>query len=253
MNSLKLVLVGLLMWNLNTTVANEPMLLLDSAATYYGASQFEKSIELYQQVLDNGFESAELYYNLGNAYYKSNKIPKAIVNFERALKLAPNDEDILFNLQLANTHVVDKIEVLPEFFLTSWWNRFIQFFSSNEWALMSMVSFIFGLGLLLVFFLSGRVIARKLSFWFAVLFIIASLLSFNFSRKQIWFTQNEPAAIIITPSVVVKSAPAENGTELFLIHESLKVKVTDKLGDWCEIKLSDGNKGWLKQSDLEVI
>jgi tetratricopeptide (TPR) repeat protein len=233
--------------------ASEQSQLLDSAAQYYNASHFEKAIGAYEQILDKGYESAELYYNLGNAYYKSNKIPMAITNYERALVLSPGDEDIMFNLQLANTHVVDKIESLPEFFLSSWYFRFIQVLSSNQWAFISMATFVLGLVLLLVFFLSGRVIARKVSFWFAVLFIISAVFTFNFSHKQMWLAENEPAAIIMTPSVVVKSSPSETGTELFLIHEGLKVKLTDKLGDWRQIRMSDGNKGWVKQEDLEVI
>jgi tetratricopeptide (TPR) repeat protein len=253
MKRLKTIFLGIILLNSLLIFANGQQQLVDSAANFYAASQYEKAIAAYQQVIENGYESAELYYNLGNAYYKSNKIPLAITNYERALKLAPGDEDILFNLQLANTHVVDKIEIIPEFFLTSWWNRFIQLFSSNQWALLSISTFVAGLVLLLVFFLSGRVVARKLSFWMAVLFILASIFSFNFSRKQKWFALNEPEAIIMTPSIVVKSAPSETGTELFLIHEGLKVKVTDKLGDWREIKLSDGNKGWVKHEDLIVI
>lgn len=233
--------------------ANNETQWMDSAAAYYNNSQFERAIAAYEQIVANGYESEALYFNLGNAYYKSNKVPQAIVNYERALKLNPNDEDIQFNLQLANTHVVDKIDVLPEFFLTSWWNRFIQLFSSNEWAYASMAAFVLGLVLLLIFFLSGKVVARKVSFWLAVLLIISSVFTFNFSRKQKWMAQNEPEAIIMTPSVVVKSSPSDNGTELFLIHEGLKVKVSDKLGDWREIKMSDGNKGWIKESDLEVI
>ncbi|MGE4289685.1 MAG: tetratricopeptide repeat protein [Salinivirgaceae bacterium] len=253
MKRFKIIYVVIILLNSTLVFANGQQQLVDSAANFYAASQFEKAIAAYHQVIDNGYESAELYYNLGNAYYKSNKIPQAITNYERALKLAPGDEDILFNLQLANTHVVDKIEVLPEFFLTSWWNRFVQLFSSNQWALISISTFIAGLVLLLIFFLSGRVVARKLSFWMAVLLIFVSIFTFNFSRKQKWFALNEPEAIIMTPSMVVKSAPSESGTELFLIHEGLKVKVTDKLGDWREIKLSDGNKGWVKQDDLIVI
>lgn len=227
--------------------------LLDSASTAYTAGKYEKTIELYQQVLDNGYESAGLYFNLGNAYYKSNKIPMAIANYERALNLDPKDEDIQFNLRLANTHVVDKIDVMPEFFLNSWWQNFMGILSSNQWALISMSVFVVGLILLLIFFLSQNSLARKFSFWTGVVLIIITLFTFNFSRKQKWMAEHEPEAIIMTPSVTVKSSPDESGTELFLIHEGLKVKVTDELGNWREIKLSDGNKGWVKEGDLEVI
>ncbi|MBI9069839.1 MAG: tetratricopeptide repeat protein [Salinivirgaceae bacterium] len=226
---------------------------IDSAATYYSNAKFEKAIEVYEQILADDYESAELYYNLGNAYFKSNKIALSIVNYERAKKLLPSDEDIEFNLSLANTHVVDKIDVVPEFFLSSWWSRFIQLLTSNEWGYISLFAFVVGLILLLFFFLSHKVLTRKLSFWIAIILIISSLFSFSFSKKQMWIAQNEPDAIILTPSVIVRSAPSEGGTELFLIHEGLKVKVTDKLGDWREVRLSDGNKGWIKEIDVLVI
>jgi tetratricopeptide (TPR) repeat protein len=227
--------------------------LLDSAAQYYADRKYEKAIETYQKILYEGYEAAELYYNLGNAYFKSNKIPYAILNYERAKKLNPNDEDIEFNLKLANTHVVDKIDVIPEFFLTSWWGDLINIMSSNKWAIISMIAFVAALAGLLVFFLARVVIVRQISFWAGILLIVISVFTFNFSRKQYAKSQNEPQAIIITPSVVVKSSPSDGGTDLFLIHEGLKVTVTDKLGSWREIKLSDGNEGWIKNSDLEEI
>lgn len=227
--------------------------LLDSAAQYYSNNSFEKAISTYEDILDNGFESAELYYNLGNAYYKSNQIPYAILNYERAKKLSSSDDDIEFNLRLANTHTVDKIEILPEFFLSSWWDKLVQLLSSNHWAIISIISFLMGLSGLLVFFLSKITFARKVSFWVGVLMLISSMFTFNFSRKQYWLANNEPAAIIITPSIIVKSSPSDGGTELFLIHEGLKVTVTDKLGEWREIRLSDGNEGWVKDNDLVII
>jgi tetratricopeptide (TPR) repeat protein len=226
---------------------------LDSAANNYKAAQYEKSISIYENIVAQGYQSAELYFNLGNAYYKSNKFPMAIVNFERALKLNPNDEDIKFNLQLANTHVVDKLDVLPEFFLKTWKQSFVQILNSNQWAVLSLVTFIVGLGLLLLFFLTDKAMLRRFSFWIGALLIVSSILSFNYARKQINLALNEPDAIVITPSVVVKSSPDESGTELFLMHEGLKIKVTGKLGQWSEIKLSDGNKGWVKTTDFVVI
>jgi hypothetical protein len=178
----------------------------------------------------------------------------AIVNYERALKLNPNDEDIKFNLQLANTHVVDKIDVLPEFFLKTWGQSFIQILNSNQWALLSLISFIVALVLFLLFFLSNQTMLRKFAFWIGALLIVVTLFSFNYARKQKHLAQNEPDAIVTTPSVVVKGSPDENSTDLFLMHEGLKIKVTRKLdATWSEIKLSDGNKGWVKNSDFVII
>ncbi len=233
--------------------ANPNNSLLDTAAQHYITGNYELAIASYESILKEGSHAAELYFNLGNAYYKSNKIPLAIVNYERALKLKSTDADVNFNLKLANMHVVDKIEVIPEFFITSWRNKLISVIDSNTWAYLSMGAFVVALLLLAMFFLSSRVILRKVSFWLGMVMIVLSLLSFSYSRKLKWFSEQEPAAVVLTPSVIVKSSPDQSGTELFLIHEGLKVKVTDKLGDWREIRLSDGNKGWLKTEDIIVI
>lgn len=245
------IFIGLIL--LSLIGISKEQALVDSANIYYSNSDYEKAINTYESIVNNGFESAELYYNLGNAYYKSNKIALAIVNYERSLKLNPNDQDVVFNLRMANTYVVDKIDVLPMFFLSSWMQRFIQTLDSNTWAIISMAGFISALSLLLMFFLSNNVAIRKISFWIGVLVLFVSVMSFSFSRKQKMLAELEPEAIVVTPSVVVKSSPDESGTQLFLIHEGLKVTVVDKLGEWCEVKLSDGNEGWLKEVDLVII
>ena len=226
---------------------------LDSAAASYQATKYEQAISIYESIVAQGYESSELYFNLGNAYYKSNKIPYAIANYERALKLNATDEDILFNLQLANTHVVDKIDVLPEFFLKSWGQSLVRAFTSNQWAVLSIVSFVVALVLLLLFFLTDRPLLRRFAFWIGLLLIVESAFSFSFSSKQKNNVLNEPEAIVVTPSVVVKSSPDAMGTELFLINEGQKIKVTNQNGEWSEIKLSDGNKGWVKTADYVLI
>ena len=252
MNNIKHIFIALLLIVGINSKAQQAQL-LDSAAQYYSNNSFEKAILTYEGILESGFESAELYYNLGNAYYKSNKIPFAILNYERAKKLSANDEDIEFNLRLANTHTVDKIKILPEFFLTSWWSNLVQLLSSNQWAIISIVVFLLGLIGFIVFFMSQITLMRQFSFWLGVTLIIVSVFTFSFAQKQYWLSKNKPAAIIITPSIVVKSSPSTGGTDLFLIHEGLKVIVTDKLGKWTEIKLTDGNEGWIKDTDLVII
>lgn len=236
-----------------SSFANDFTSELDSAAACYQNTKYEQAIAIYESIVAQGYESSELYFNLGNAYYKSNKFPYAIANYERALKLNSTDEDIQFNLQLANTHVVDKIDVLPEFFLKTWGQSVVRAFTTNQWAIISIVSFILGLALFLIFFLSDKFMLRKVAFCVGALLIVEAFFSFRFSGNQKDVIKNEPEAIVVTPSVVVKSSPDNMGTELFLIHEGLKVKVTSQQGEWSEIKLSDGNKGWVKTDDFIVI
>lgn len=245
------IIISLLLAN-NVNFAQHTAL-IDSANSYYTNGEYEKAIDAYQQIVADGYQSAELYYNLGNAYYKSNKIAYAIANYERSLKLNPNDESTKFNLKLANTHVVDKIDILPQFFLKTWWKKLIGSFYSNTWAVVSIVAFIFMLALLLFFFLANHPALRKWAFVFSIFALFVTIFTFHFSKKQKWLAQNQPDAIVLSPSVVVKSSPDESGTELFLIHEGLKVTITDQLGDWQEVKLSDGNRGWLQKNNLIVI
>lgn len=228
-------------------------LAIDSANSNYTNGNYELAIEYYNQVIDAGYEAAEVYYNLGNAYFRSNKTTLAILNYERALKLNPDDEDILFNLQLSKQYVIDKIEVLPEFFLTKWYRSLLNIFNSNTWALISMFTFVMGLILLLLYFLVQQITIKKLGFWFGLVFLFFALVTFSFSNKLKQNILAHDEAIIITQAVTVKSSPDNSGTDLFVIHEGLKVSITDEIGEWREIKLTDGSKGWLLKTDLEKI
>jgi len=227
--------------------------LLDKANQHYIAGEFDQAIEAYNQILNSNKESAEVYYNLGNAYYKSGLFTKAILSFERAKLLAPNDEDIQFNLDLANQHVVDAIDPLPQVFFIRWWNGITNRFSVDQWAHISVVSFMLFLILAGLFFFTKSGLIKRLSFWVGILVVVISIFSFNFAARHKKRMTDHKFAIIVQPSVTVKSSPSESGTDLFLIHEGLKVEVKDSLGGWMEIRLSDGNQGWLPENSIEKI
>ena len=145
----------------STNVFAQKEALTDSAKNAYAASEFEQAVQYYESILETGFESAELYFNLGNAYYKANKLTDAIINYERALLLDPGDEDIQFNLDVARNYVVDKIEVLPRLFIYDWIDSIINLFSSDTWAKISVVSFIFLLIFFLFYFFTNKVSIKK--------------------------------------------------------------------------------------------
>ena len=233
--------------------AQENRILIDSAKVYYTKGDYQKAVDTYNKVLNNGVESAELYYNIGNSYYKLKQVPNAILNYERAKKLAPNNQDIDFNLNIAQKFVVDKIEVIPEIFFVKWMKNIINLNSSNAWAIYSMISFVICIIFLLIFFFFNSVFIKKFSFYSSIILFVFSFISFSFSNTQKEKLLNHNEAIIFSPSVTVKSSPDQSGNELFLIHEGLKVTVTDSLGNWLEIQLSDGNKGWLEASDIVKI
>ncbi|WP_372775066.1 tetratricopeptide repeat protein [Mangrovibacterium sp.] len=227
--------------------------LMEQANQHYIAGEYDQAIEVYTQIANGHQESAELYYNLGNSYYKAGQYTLSILNFERAKLLAPNDEDIQFNLDLANQHVVDAIDPLPQVFFVRWWNNITNKFSVDQWARISVISFILFLLLAGLFLFTQSGVVKRLSFWIGILIIVISIFSFNFAARHKKRMTEHNFAIITQSSVTVKSSPAENGTDLFLIHEGLKVEIKDSLGDWLEIRLSDGNQGWLPANSIEKI
>lgn len=224
--------------------------LVEKGNLHFMNGEYEMAIEVYEAVIDSGYESAELYYNLGNAYYKSNKFTPALINFERANLLNPGDGEIIHNLEMARQFVVDDIDKLPEFLPEVWYKRFIGILKTDQWAYISMITFPLSLLFFLLYLFVRRIRMRKLSFWLAVVIMIISLSTLLFSYHQKKLVYDHSYAIIISPSVTIKSSPDDSGTELFQLHEGTKVEIIDQLGEWKEIKLSDGNAGWLRSDDL---
>jgi tetratricopeptide (TPR) repeat protein len=227
--------------------------LLQKANESYTKEQFKQAIDLYNQILMTNMESAEVYYNLGNAYYKTNQFTLAILNYERAKLLAPDDEDISFNLQVANQKVVDSIQELPGIFIFRWWNSLVNSQTTDTWAVFSILSFVVFLTMLGFYFFARTSEVKRITFWSGCFLIVFSIFSWSFAAKQKSRLVNHSEAIVMHPTVTVKSSPSDKGTSLFVVHEGLKVKITDKLGDWVEIRLADGNKGWLLAESIERI
>ena len=227
--------------------------LLQKANEYYTKEDYKKAIDGYNQILMTNMESPEVYFNLGNAYYKTGQYTLAILNYERAKLLTPDDADVAFNLQVANQHVVDSIQELPGIFIVRWWNSLINSRTTDTWAIYSIVGFILFLVMMGFYFFSNTSEIRRITFWSGSLLIVLTIFTWSFAAKQKNRLVNHNYAIVMQPTVTVKSSPSEKGTNLFVIHEGLKVKITDKLGDWVEIMLSDGNKGWLPTELIERI
>jgi len=226
---------------------------LSEGNEFYKANEYQKAIEAYNKILQEDIVSAEIYFNLANCYFKEKEIAPAILNYERAKKLNPDDEDILYNLELAQKLTTDKIEVLPEFFANSWFVNLRSNFTEKQWSVLSIILFTICLIFSSIFLYSKQYTLKKISFIFAVLaFIISSLLLVmaNSAKKQ---TMETEYAIIFTPSVTLKSSPDKSGNNLFVLHEGSKVKIIDKIGDWSKIRISDGNQGWLLSEDIVSI
>lgn len=251
---LKNILLPFLAFSLSWTLpAQDIYTLVEAGNQQYINEEFESAIHTYESVLDSGYEAAELYFNLGNAYFKSHKLTPAILNYERAALLSPNDEDIAFNLDLARTYVIDKIDVLPQFFLKQWYTRLVRTLNPTIWAFISVITFVLFLLLFSIYLFTHRYRIKRVAFWFSLLILVISVSTFTFSYQHKKIATSHDAAIVFSPFVTVKSSPDESGTDLFLIHEGTKVFIEDTLGLWTEIKLEDGTKGWLQASDIRKI
>jgi tetratricopeptide (TPR) repeat protein len=227
--------------------------MVTQANQLYNTGDYTEAISQYEAVIATGYESAGLYFNLGNAYFKLNQITSSILFYEKARKLDPTDEDIRFNLALANSRIIDKMEPVPELFLKSWWAAARDVFSSNLWAKFGLAFLSLGLITLFAFIISSSVITRKFTFWMAVIFFTIMAMSFLFSLTSYREYSRQTTAIIFTPTVTVKSSPTENSVDLFVVHEGTKIDITDTVEGWSEVKLANGNVGWVKSGVYRLI
>ncbi|MGQ1786613.1 MULTISPECIES: tetratricopeptide repeat protein [unclassified Saccharicrinis] len=225
----------------------------EDANNLFTEGKYEEAITSYNEIINTGVESAKLYYNLGNAYYKSGNLPRAILNYERALLLAPHDKDIRYNLEMSNMQITDKLETVGEFFLATWFKNFKSKTKSDTWALLSITAFcisILGIGL---FLFSRKRSIKQVSFAAGIILFVVAFIAFNFSASQKDKLINRDTAIVFEPSVSVKSSPSAGGTDLFILHEGTKVNILEELGEWKRIVISDGNEGWMPAAAIEVI
>jgi tetratricopeptide (TPR) repeat protein len=225
----------------------------EQANQFYRTGEYQKAAQLYEQVMKNGYENPALYYNLGNAYFKINNIPAAILSYERARRLAPGDDDISYNLRLANLRLVDKIEPVPQLIFIRWKNTIIQSFSADGWAVFGIVCVWGALCAGLCFFAFRSLLVQRLALLAVAVTFALMMFGFFGMYQQYQYEQSAAGAIIFSPTVSVKSAPDEKSTDLFVIHEGVKVELLDSVGDWRKIRLADGKVGWISNQTIQII
>jgi len=219
----------------------------------YAKGNFQAAAKQYEKILQNEGVAPELYYNLGNAYYKMNEIGLAILNYERALKLSPLFEDARFNLQLAQQKIVDNVNYNQQFFIQRWITDLMHMFTSNQWFTAGYLFFLAALVFAFLFAFGTSVRQRKNSFYTGIVLLLFAVTSLIFSGIRKNEETNSLQAIIMTGVVTVKSSPDESGTDLFQLHEGTKVTIKSVLGDWAEIKIGNGNVGWVENKSIEKI
>ena len=224
-----------------------------SADSLYAAEHYQQAAHEYEALLKQGI-SSDIYYNLGNCYYRMDDMTRAVLNYERALLLSPGDRDVRLNLQLARSKTIDKIVPESEMFFVTWYRSLVNLMSVDGWARTAIVSLVVALILALLYLFSDRIWLRKLGFFGGILLLLTFALSNLFAYQQKQALVHRTGAIIIHSAVNVKSTPAHNGTDLFILHEGTKVTITDdSMNDWKEIRVADGKEGWLQTKDIEKI
>ena len=226
---------------------------MKQAGEYYRKGEFDKAINIYEQLINEGYKGTSLYYNLANSYYRIGKLGYAILNYERALKISPSDDDVKHNLAFANLSTVDRIQPLPTFFLFEWWESLLASLSVNGWTYAAYIIFIILL-LLIIFYFFAKTISQQKIILFSglgtliILALIVSLLVVKVNREH-----TIVSGVIVEQSATVKTSPDNNSTDAFVIHEGLKVNLEDKLDQWTKIRLADGKIGWIENNAVEKI
>jgi tetratricopeptide (TPR) repeat protein len=238
---------------LKTFATNGDYAALDSANTAYNKMNYAKAIDFYQKFLSGGIESAQAYYNIGNCYFRTNEMGKAILYYEKAEKLNPADADIQFNLQLANQKITDKVTSDAPIFIYSDWKKFENKFTEKQWAIICISLLCLSLLLFALYLIASHILVRQISFWSGFVVIFLSLFTFYLAHQQYDILNSHDTAIVMAASVTVNGAPDEKATQLFVLHEGTKVWIVKTEGLWTEIKLANGNQGWLISSDISAI
>lgn len=227
--------------------------IMQTANEYYKNNRYQLAIEEYNKLILDGFEGTSLYYNLGNAHYRLGKVGYAILYYEKALKLSPNDEDVKHNLALAKLNLQDKVDTLPPFFIFNLWEGLLASFSVTGWTIIVYIVFILLLIVSVAYFFSRNVSEQRISFFsgagLAIALVFAIILLVVKMNKE----YNVKDGIIVETAVVVKSSPDYSSKDSFQIHEGLKVTLEDQVDNWVKIRLNDGKIGWISEKSIEII
>ena len=231
-----------------------PDSLWNAGVAAYTEGDYAQALRDWKDVQATGMMSRELYYNLGNAYFKTGEIAPAILWYERALRLDPSDADVRYNLEFARAQTQDKIDEVPEIFFEQWRHALCYLLPSNTWAVLSLVFFGITVALVLLFLLGSTSARRRTGFFTAIVTLLLALLGWDFARWQRAEARRQDMAVVMRPVSSVKSSPsAESAKDLFILHEGTRVKVLDNVSGFSNIELADGRQGWIPSGEIEII
>jgi len=229
------------------------MEIFEEGNAFYAQKNYEEATAKYFTLLANNLESPEVYFNIGNCFFHQKEWGKAILNYERALILAPNDKNILSNLQIANDNIVDDIETVPTFFLTRWWRNIYQLTHSGIWSILGILLLWGGIGGFVRWLLGKERTQRKQGFLAGVIVMTLSFIVFALAYSSYQSQKTSGTAIIMNKETSLKTLPDEISAEILPLHEGTKVKITEKVTSWYKVRLENGEVGWIIESALEEI
>jgi tetratricopeptide (TPR) repeat protein len=226
---------------------------VEAAAKAYDAKKYKEAIENYEKIIEEGYKSFELFYNLGNAYYRDKQLGKAIYNYELARKINPNDEDLRINLGIASSKTIDKIDSKENFFIGAVKSNVLSSFSTSGWAWLNISCLVVFCICVFLFITSTSLLIKRVTFLFGILFLISTATSYFLGYSALQSKNNNKFAIVIVTESKIMNEPTSSASLKFSLHEGTKIRVIDTNGDWVLIKLDNGNEGWTRVSDIGVI
>ncbi len=232
---------------------SNPSEMMKKGNEYFLSGDYQKSIEVYEKLIADGFKGASLYFNLGNAYYRVGKIGLSILYYEKAKQFSPNDEDINHNLNFVRLQTKDKIEKLPAFFLFDWWEVLLSYLHINQLTVFSYLFFLISLIAITFYVLSNDLKVKRISFYSIFVSVTILIISVSFLILKLHREENLKYGVLITSSTFVKSSPDPESKDVFIIHEGLKFKIEDKIENWYKIRLDDGKVGWIDKYQAGII
>lgn len=225
-----------------------------AADSAYAHERYADAARIYRQLISAQGESAQLYYNLGNCYYRQDSVARAVLYYERALLLNPSDRDTRFNLDMARSKTVDRVLPASEMFFVTSYHSLVLSMSVQQWAVLALMAFVLMLIGVALYLFARRLTLKKVGFSAAVILLIVCIFANIAAYNQLRHINHRTGAVIMAPSAVVKSTPSNSGTDLFILHEGTRVEIIDDtMREWLEVRLSDGKQGWLRRAEMEVI
>ncbi len=248
-----LFLMFLFAWTLVVTGTLGSTSTFETANALYRDKNYAKAALLYDSLAAEKGAGSVLFFNAGNAHFKHGDIARAILNYERARRLAPADEDILFNLKIAYANTVDKIEPIPLLFYERWWQGFLTLLSPGVWSVLAVVWIWLAAAAGLLYLFAGTVARKRNAFLLALTLLCVSLFTYRIAASAEQLIHGDTEAVVMEPSTYVRSSPDAASTNLFMLHEGTKVDITERINGWCRIRIANGNVGWVEDNHIEAI